>query len=956
MPTPTAGSHELRLDLRSTDTANPTTPSVRQSPHWPFVGQHRALQTVERAVAALADDGDGECLVLEGKPGIGKTRLLEEVAARAERQGLPVATGRGCKLDVGTPLSTLGATLGATCPELVDGVVDADAQLLPTTVRIRALVERAVSHGGLVVCLDDLHAADPLSIFALRLLVPALAHAPILWLLTQRPAASERSAHIAVDWLERSGVCDRLVLAPLDDAATAEFCASRLPAAPGRRLLELAARAGGNPLLLEALLRSLHRTGQLEVCDGVATVLDDRLPAEFIDTATRHVRELSPTARTLLAGAAVLGRPFSLREVAGVVGRAPAELTSTVTEAIAHGVLVDTAAKLTFRAPLLREAIVDGLAPAVRATLHREAATALVAEGQPPAEAVEHLLRSDGAMDERALALVHDALARLEPTAPGPAADLAQRVLQAMPPFDPARPVISAEAVRLLAAAGRVDEARDFGHQALCADPDEATKAKLLLGLVEAALQAGEHRVAREHLRQALQLSAVPDDVRAHMLAVQAQALRDGADLDGADQVADRAITLGRTSNAPSAEVAALITRSTVARAQGRLDAALAWAEEAVNSADRHGGFAAHRHPRLWYGHALVALDRFEAAEAVYEVGQRGAEQAGSTWSLPRWRCHRAELRWAQGRLEDAAAEAEAGLRLVTDRESPTVEVRLRALRAQVALRQGEPDDADGWLKPAAGPAGDAGARSAELVWAEALHRDAEGDVVGVAERLRAVVAELSPRPRLLVTDPAAGPQLVGLALRAGRRSLAETATATLRSLADGDAATASLRAAAAHAEGLLDGDLQTLREAVAGLRPGARPLATAAALEDTAAVEADAGRRARAHQLLQEAHQHYRACGAHADEARVQARVKQLGLAAMAESDDAEAAPQLTHAELRVARLVADGLTNRQIARRLVLSPHTVDSHIRHSFSKLGINSRVELTRYVLTVEAEAS
>jgi DNA-binding CsgD family transcriptional regulator len=56
-----------------------------------------------------------------------------------------------------------------------------------------------------------------------------------------------------------------------------------------------------------------------------------------------------------------------------------------------------------------------------------------------------------------------------------------------------------------------------------------------------------------------------------------------------------------------------------------------------------------------------------------------------------------------------------------------------------------------------------------------------------------------------------------------------------------------------------------------------------------------------------------------------------------------------LTESELRVVRLVARGLTNRETASRLFLSPHTVDSHLRHSFTKLGVNSRVELTRQVL-------
>jgi len=63
-----------------------------------------------------------------------------------------------------------------------------------------------------------------------------------------------------------------------------------------------------------------------------------------------------------------------------------------------------------------------------------------------------------------------------------------------------------------------------------------------------------------------------------------------------------------------------------------------------------------------------------------------------------------------------------------------------------------------------------------------------------------------------------------------------------------------------------------------------------------------------------------------------------------------------LTESELRVVRLVAEGLTNRQVASRLFLSPHTVDSHLRHSFTKLGVSSRVELTRHVMANLGDAA
>jgi DNA-binding CsgD family transcriptional regulator len=120
---------------------------------------------------------------------------------------------------------------------------------------------------------------------------------------------------------------------------------------------------------------------------------------------------------------------------------------------------------------------------------------------------------------------------------------------------------------------------------------------------------------------------------------------------------------------------------------------------------------------------------------------------------------------------------------------------------------------------------------------------------------------------------------------------------------------------------------------------------------EDTACAEHRAGNRAAAVELLRTALELYQSGGASRDVTRVSGRLRRLG----ARNSQARAVPAsspwntLTESELRVVRLVAQGLTNRETAARLFLSPHTVDSHLRHSFTKLGVNSRVELTRQVL-------
>ncbi|WP_198009004.1 helix-turn-helix transcriptional regulator, partial [Saccharomonospora saliphila] len=120
------------------------------------------------------------------------------------------------------------------------------------------------------------------------------------------------------------------------------------------------------------------------------------------------------------------------------------------------------------------------------------------------------------------------------------------------------------------------------------------------------------------------------------------------------------------------------------------------------------------------------------------------------------------------------------------------------------------------------------------------------------------------------------------------------------------------------------------------------------------AAATARSGDRAEAVRVLERAHELGARCGADRETARVQRRLRTLG--ARGRSTPATGAAtgwaSLTESELRVSRLVAEGLTNRATARRLFLSPHTVDTHLRHIFAKLGVSSRVELVRLALRHE----
>jgi DNA-binding CsgD family transcriptional regulator len=195
------------------------------------------------------------------------------------------------------------------------------------------------------------------------------------------------------------------------------------------------------------------------------------------------------------------------------------------------------------------------------------------------------------------------------------------------------------------------------------------------------------------------------------------------------------------------------------------------------------------------------------------------------------------------------------------------------------------------------------------------------------------------------VTDP---PQLVRIAVAAGDTAMATVATDVAEERSRANPQVAALEGIAAHAHGLLHADVGELEVAVDFLRHSARPLAMTSAVEDLGRLALAAGDRQKAVDSFHQALRAYSELGATWDGARVRGRLRGLGVRTRLPppKKTQSAWAGLTESELAVVRLVARGLTNREVADRLFVSPHTVGQHLRHVFSKLDINSRVELAR----------
>jgi DNA-binding CsgD family transcriptional regulator len=205
---------------------------------------------------------------------------------------------------------------------------------------------------------------------------------------------------------------------------------------------------------------------------------------------------------------------------------------------------------------------------------------------------------------------------------------------------------------------------------------------------------------------------------------------------------------------------------------------------------------------------------------------------------------------------------------------------------------------------------------------------------------------------RLFLEEPAIAPWLVHIAIAANHRQRAERVVEAVEALAAGNTEFISIVAMAVHVRALMDRDSEGMRRAVTSYRhPWARALAT----EHHGLLLARSDRTA-ARGVFEGAAQGYADIGAELDGRRVRLSLHDLASPRrwQAAGKPIEGWASLTNAELRVVELVAQGLTNPEVADRMTLSRHTIDFHLRHIFRKLNINSRVALTRLVLQVNED--
>ena len=882
-----------------------------------LLGRERELAAAGRAIDDVWE-GSSRVLSLVSEAGLGKTALVTEIRERARVAGMLVLHGCGVEHERAVPFGV---------------AVDAlDLDELPTERfrahrAVRALLEDRGRERPLALLLDDLHWADEASLeLVLHLLRRPPESAQLLVFAARPGAAAQRLLEAALGapgW-------EPLALAPLADADAERLLGGVADPELRRRIV---ADAGGNPLFL----RELARSGR-------------ELPASLVAAVAREVGALDAQARALLEGAAVAGEPFDPELAAAAAALPGAPALAALDRLVAVDLVRpgEDGRAFLFRHPLVRRAVYAGTAPGWRLTAHERAAAALEGRGAAATVRAHHVARAGRPGDPAAIAVIR-AAAEASAASPAAAAHWYGAALR-LAGDGPQRAELLALRAGALAAGGRPESAHATLLEALALAP--SLRLEVACARVETLL--GRHPEARRRLLAELE-TAPPE------------------------HQADIAFEL-----------------AACAFHEGRMDTLRRWAEPAMRAAADAGD------PVLFAGsEALAALgaswdgDRETSDQRLDDASARLRELDDRALAIcPAVLMHVGVAQFLCERFEDAAATAARAITLARRSGLGQLLPTLFGLRANALVARLELDEA---LRAA-----EAAEETARLqgiptvlhfaLWIRALVHEARGET-GDTERLvrdaAALVGAVQPSKRSYTArvdlaaidaahDPARalreildvdGPELARTDPTTRSAQFLRLARAALALERIDDAATFAARATA-HSDRLqlpAGASRATCARAEVLLARGEAAEAARLALEASAAAE-HTGARADALDALVLAGRALAAAGdtSGANEA-LQRVVAEAGRAGAVRLHDAAArelrrigsrpsgrarraarrtqGTTLSAREQEIARLVASGRSNKEVAATLYLSEKTVENALTRIYAKLGVRSRVELS-----------
>jgi tetratricopeptide (TPR) repeat protein len=604
----------------------------------------------ELAVAALAvrelSEGRASVLAIEGEAGIGKTRLVQSIVDDARSRDVAVYCGQAHPFERTRPFGVLATALdlsrrspeprraalgGLLAGESAAGQAAGDIQFRVVE-EIVDLVETSCAERPVLLVAEDIHWADSASLLAILSVARRLPLAALLVVVSARPSPQAAEVVRLLDDLAAGGARS-LQLQPLTSDDVAVLARRTLGASPGPSLTAMLDKAGGNPLWVVALLRSLADGGMLgRVGDSVEPTTFE-LPVSLSDLVVRRLRHLPTATLELLQVAAVLGDAVSLRDVAAVAGRPPAAVVRQLRDAFDAQLLDEADDRVVFRHQLVHDAIYQHVPPPVRRLLHRECAVALMAAGADRLDVADHLMLGAERGDEQAVAWLRDAAREASAQAPPVTVELIRRAEALLPDGHRDADVVASEVVQALLRAGNVAEAATRAEAVLARQHAAELDTPLRLALLGALALQNRAAELIDLAQASLAGAGLRPSDQVLILAQQSWALTYTGDPRAGESAAGRGLVIAEQASDAAMTVWALTALLVAVGRQGRYGEALAHARRAAAlAADSPDTRSLPLQPKFFLGLALFDCDLVGEARAAFRAALD--DEFGSAWWL----------------------------------------------------------------------------------------------------------------------------------------------------------------------------------------------------------------------------------------------------------------------------------------------------------------------------------
>jgi len=930
--------------------------------------------------------GGGNAVLIEGEPGIGKTTLVHTALGRLPSGSCQVFWGAGDELGQELPLLPFLDALGVrrqsanarrtTIAGLLRGEVATDRGTdVPAMLaeQLIALTMDETVARPVVLVIDDLQWADPASVKLWGRLARTAWEVPLLLVGLTRPTP-QREDLLA---LRRSVEFEaRVQLSALSPSAAAELVTELAGGRPDAELLRLAEGAAGNPLYLTELLAALERSGAITVsASGMAELAAGTVPDSLTAAIADRIGFVSGSTRELLRAAALLGVEFAVPDLTAVLGKTVAEVMPALAEARATGVLTDSGdgTALAFRHPLIREALYAELPAAVRGAWHRDAGHALAEAGAAPDRVARQLLRAlggvaddrtagdpasqierppvavgappaGGFMDQWMLDWLATSADSLVGQAPGVASELLGQAVADIPAGSVEHGWLASRLADALYRTGDRTEAERVAERALghAADPDLLVD--LHWTLAQCRMLEGRSAESFVTLHQALDAPGITPKHRGRLLILAARTYLYCGDGEAAAQEATEALASAQDVNDTWATGWALHVLAITSAIRGDVTDALLLQDRAlaVTETDptlRDLGILLAINKAV----SLFNLDRCDEALAAAEQARQQAHQVGTAFRLSQVHFTLSQALGEMGRWDDALSEIAS---VPEDLKEPVSACIERGIAAVIGFHRNEPEVARRHLASAEQYA----KRSAHgtipsLQLAQSLDQEQAG---AFSAALDVLTAAIDANPADLGEIEEFFSEAARLAVKISDNRTAQAVTAQAAALAEGSQVP-HRQANALYCRGMVDRDPSVLLAAAQRYADAGRPLPRAKALEAAAECLVETEDRTGARQAFEQAVEVYEYLGAEADLNRVQSDFRSHGIRRGPHSKHRRAVSgwdALTDTELKVAAFVEEGLSNPEIAARLMLSRKTVATHVSHILKKLNLTSRTDVAR----------